>query len=126
MNINTINDGIAYYQREFPEQRQVAKDYFVEFLKGYGITYNSPIYEFAKSADDVKYRLLQLGVSTKSLEGISIFADSFTEPSDQIILDYLHAKENLSRDIIEFLSGEGTRLSSSVNAEQQIREAVVA
>ena len=70
--IEIINDGIASYQKEFPEQRMVAKEYFVEFMSEYGITYNSPIYEFAKSADDVKYRLLQIGVSTKSLEGVSI------------------------------------------------------
>ncbi|WP_266065078.1 hypothetical protein [Brucella intermedia] len=104
-DIKTINDGIALYQKEFPEQRMVAKEYFVKFLNEYGITYNSPIYEFAKSAEDVKYRLLQIGLSTKSLEGISIFADSFTVPSDEAILSYLERKEALCRDIIQFLSG---------------------
>lgn len=103
--INIINDGIAMYQQNFPEQRMIAKNYFVEFMREYGITYNSPIYEFAKSADDVKYRLLQIGVSTKSLEGISVFADSFTEPSDEAIITYLKRKEPLCRDIIDFLSG---------------------
>jgi predicted subunit of tRNA(5-methylaminomethyl-2-thiouridylate) methyltransferase len=101
----TINDGIAFYQREFPEQRMIAKEYFVEFMSDFGITYHSPIYEFAKSADDVKYRLLQIGVSTKSLEGISIFADSFSVPSDEIILSYLRRKEPICRDIVAFLRG---------------------
>ncbi|WP_323989143.1 hypothetical protein [Nguyenibacter sp. L1] len=103
--ISTINDGIAFYQKEFPEQRMIAKEYFIRFMSEYGITYNSPIYDFAKSADDVKYRLLQIGISTKSLEGISIFADSFSLPSDEIILSYLARKEALCRDIISFLSG---------------------
>lgn len=103
--ISVINDGIALYQKEFPEQRMVAKDYFIDFMREYGLTYNSPIYEFAKSAEDVKYRLLQIGVSTKSLEGVSIFADSFSEPSDAIILSYLKRKEPLCRDIIAFLRG---------------------
>lgn len=103
--IKTINDGIASYQKEFPEQRMIAKEYFTNFIREYGITYNSPIYGFARSAEDVKYRLLQIGVSTKSLEGISIFADSFSEPSDETILTYLRRKEPLCRDIINFLAG---------------------
>ncbi|MGG1945540.1 hypothetical protein AB1286_12090 [Trinickia sp. NRRL B-1857] len=105
-NISVINDGIASYQKEFPEQRMIAKDYFVNFMKEYGISYRSPIYDFAQSVDDVKYRLLQLGVSTKSLEGISIFADSFSTPSDEIILSYLERKEGICRDIIELLIGQ--------------------
>jgi predicted subunit of tRNA(5-methylaminomethyl-2-thiouridylate) methyltransferase len=104
-NINIINDGITEYQKEFPEQRLVAKEYFVNYMKGYDIEYRSPIYEFAKSQDDVKYRLLQAGISTKSLEGLSVFADSFTPASDEVILNYLHRKEDLSRDIINFLTG---------------------
>lgn len=104
-SIKSINDGIAVYQKEFPEQRMVAKDYFISFMEEYGIAYNSPIYEFARSAEDVKYRLLQIGVSTKSLEGVSIFADSFSEPSDETILSYLRRKEGLCRDVIAFLSG---------------------
>jgi hypothetical protein len=74
-------------------------------MSQYGLEYRSPIYEFATSADSVKYRLLQLGLATKSLEGISIFADSFTTPSDKTVLAYLRQKEPLCRDIIDFLSG---------------------
>ncbi|MBK0032150.1 hypothetical protein IBT47_07635 [Erwinia sp. S43] len=104
--INTINDGITHYQMEFPEQRQVAKAFLVEMMAQYDINYQSPIYEFAQSADDVKYRLLQLGISTKSLEGISIFADSFSTPSDEVILAYLREKAPLAQNIVRFLSGE--------------------
>lgn len=104
--INTINDGITHYQMEFPEQRQVAKAFLVEMMAQYDINYQSPIYEFAQSADDVKYRLLQLGISTKSLEGISIFADSFSTPSDEVILGYLRDKAPLAQNIVRFLSGE--------------------
>ena len=112
-DIKIINDGIAFYQKEFPEQRMIAKEYFVAFMSEYGIDYRSPIYEFAKSVDDVKYRLLQLGVSTKSLEGISIFADSFSTPSDEIILSYLERKEAICRDIVQLLMGQaGERRST--------------
>jgi predicted subunit of tRNA(5-methylaminomethyl-2-thiouridylate) methyltransferase len=121
--IKTVNDGIARYQMEFPEQRLVAKEYFVKFMQQYGIEYNSPIYEFAKSSDDVKYRLLQLGLSTKSLEGVSIFGDSFTVPSDETILAYLIEKEPLSRDIIQFLSGEGFFTGNEAQAQVSSRAA---
>lgn len=104
-NITIINDGITHYQKEFPEQRLIAKEYFVDFMSSYGIKYESPIYDFAKSQDDVKYRLLQAGVSTKSLEGLSVFADSFTTASDETILNYLKRKEHKARNIISFLTG---------------------
>ena len=103
--ITVINDGITSYQKEFPEQRLVAKEYFINMMNQFGIQYRSPIYEFAQSSDDVKYRLLQLGISTKSLEGISIFGDSFSTPSDEVILSYLQDKTPLALNIIEFLSG---------------------
>lgn len=109
--IDTINDGIAFYQKEFPEQRLVAKDYFINVIGDYGIKYNSPIYEFAKSTDDVKYRLLQIGVSTKSLEGISVFADSFTTPSDEVIISYLSRKEPIFKDIVDFLTGSALEVN---------------
>jgi len=117
-----MNDGIARYQQDYPEQRIVAREYFEEFLAGYGIDYRSPIYEFATSGEDVKYRLLQLGLSTKSLEGVSIFGDSFSTPSDETIMAYLHEKEALSQDIINFLAGSG--LANSYEADNSVEIAV--
>ena len=93
----------------------MARDYFVEFMKGYGITYESPIYNWAQSSDDVKYKLLQLGLSTKSLEGLSVFADSFTTPSDEVVLQYLRDKERKAVDIIDFL--QGSKVNSSTSLE---------
>ncbi|MBA5607404.1 hypothetical protein H3H36_18770 [Duganella sp. FT3S] len=104
-DISVVNDGITNYQKEFPEQRLVAKEYFVKMMEKFDIAYRSPIYEFAQSSDDVKYKLLQLGISTKSLEGVSIFGDSFTTPSDEVILSYLQEKTPLAMSIIDFLSG---------------------
>lgn len=115
-DITIVNDGIAVYPKEFPEQRSVARDYFVEFMKGYGITYESPIYNWAQSSDDVKYKLLQLGLSTKSLEGLSVFADSFTTPSDEVVLQYLRDKERKAVDIIDFLQGSKVNSFTSLGA----------
>lgn len=106
--LSTVNDGIASYQSEFPEQRIVAKEHFIKFLSDYGIEYNSPVYELATSSEEVKYRLLQLGLSTKSPEGISIFGDSFTTPDDETILNYLREKDEIAREIIAFLKGDLT------------------
>lgn len=110
--ITVVNDGIAAYQREFPEQCSVAKEYFVKFMKRYSIDYESPIYDWAQSSEDVKYRLLQLGLSTKSLEGLSVFADSFTTPSDDVIVSYLNDKESKAVDIIDFLQGKKSNCSN--------------
>lgn len=115
-DIDVINDGITHYQQEFPEQRLVAKEFLVDLMKEFGIQYNSPIYEFAQSSDDVKYRLLQLGISTKSLEGVSIFGDSFTTPSDDTILAYLREKTPLALNIVKFLSGETLTLAKKVTS----------
>jgi len=115
-DIAVINDGITHYQQEFPEQRLVAKEYLVDLMQEFSIQYNSPIYEFAQSSDDVKYRLLQLGISTKSLEGVSIFGDSFTTPSDDTIISYLREKTPLALNIVKFLSGETLTLAKKVAA----------
>lgn len=86
----------------------MAKEHFIKFLSDYGIEYNSPVYELATSSEEVKYRLLQLGLSTKSLEGISIFGDSFTTPDDETILNYLREKDEIAREIVAFLEGDLT------------------
>ncbi len=75
-------------------------------MVNFGIQYRSPIYESSQSEEDVKYRLLQLGISTKSLEGISIFGDSFSAPSDETVFAYLHEKAPVALNIIKFLSGD--------------------
>ncbi len=58
-----------------------------------------------KPTNPVKYRLLQAGISTKSLEGLSIFANSFSSASDETILSYLKRKEEKCKDVIVFLTG---------------------
>jgi predicted subunit of tRNA(5-methylaminomethyl-2-thiouridylate) methyltransferase len=111
-DISVINDGVTRYQQEFPEQRSIAREYFRVFIAEFGIEYRSPIYEMATCADSVKYKLLALGLSTKSLEGISIFADSFTTPSDEVIAAYLQEKEEVSRQMIDLLCGRDSNVPS--------------
>ena len=104
-DITVMNDGIARYQQDLAEQRDVARVFFENFTASYGMTGYSPIYEYASSEDLVKYRLMQLGLTTKSLEENAMFGDSFSSPSDDVVLAYLKEKEPLAREIVEFLAG---------------------
>lgn len=110
--ISKVSDGVVTYQQEFPEQKEVALDFLREFMRTYGIEYDSPIYEI-ESEDEVKYGLLRLGLCTKSLEGISLFADSSTEPSAEGVLAYLEEKEPLAHEILAFLMGTLPRTPAS-------------
>ena len=103
--ISICNDGITNYQSEFPEQRDCAKQWMQEFMLKYKILQQSPVYELATSENIVKNNLFQAGVSPKSLEGVTIFADSFSTPSNEDIINYLMDKEALADTIISFISG---------------------
>jgi predicted subunit of tRNA(5-methylaminomethyl-2-thiouridylate) methyltransferase len=98
--IQTLADGTSSYQAEMPEQRPVAIDFFRELSAKYDIRYETPIIEVG-SEMNVKYALLEAGISTKSLEGLSMFADSFTRADDQTVLAYLRCKENAACSYIE-------------------------
>lgn len=102
--MTVVNDGVVAYEKEYPEQRPGAIEFLQTFTKSYGVEYRSPLYRYA-SRLDVKNRLLQLGLSPKSIEGVTIFADTFTTPSDEVVLEYLRDKEPLARDIVAFLLG---------------------
>ena len=44
-----------------------------------------------------------------------MFADSFTTPSDEVVLQYLRDKERKAVDIIDFL--QGSKVNSSTSLE---------
>jgi predicted subunit of tRNA(5-methylaminomethyl-2-thiouridylate) methyltransferase len=114
-NIGTLADGTSGYQAEMPEQRSVAITFFQDLSTRYGIRYETPIAEI-DSEMDVKYALLEAGMSTKSLEGLSMFADSFTRADDQTILAYLRSKEHTACSYIERFAGREELLR---NADQE-------
>ncbi|RID88372.1 hypothetical protein D1953_04095 [Peribacillus asahii] len=86
--ISRMVDGCVGYQEDLAEQKEVAIELLKDFERQYGIEYESPIYNYG-SKDDVKYALLTLGLSSKSLEGVSIFGDAFSEPSEQQVQEYI-------------------------------------
>lgn len=102
--ITKLLDGVVKYQDELVEQKIIAMEMLKNFEKEYNITYESPIYEFGDKKA-VKYALLEFGISNKSLEGVSIFGDSFTEPDDSVIKEYIEDKIHYCREHIDLLLG---------------------
>ena len=99
-DIPAIAFGATSYQSDMPEQRKVAVDFFHNFTRSHGIELRTPVADCA-SADDVKYQLWDLGISTKSLEGISIFSDSFSFAADSVVLDYLRQKRPICDEFLQ-------------------------
>jgi hypothetical protein len=93
-SIKLLADGTSGYQSDMPEQRDTAIEFFRELSSEFEIQYETPIREMTSDLD-VKYALLEVGISTKSLEGLSMFADSFTRASDQTVREYLESKRSL-------------------------------
>jgi hypothetical protein len=90
--IAVLADGTSGYQADLPEQRDTAIDFFRNLSERYAVRYETPVKD-ATSSDEVKYALLDAGISTKSLEGISMFADSFSMADDDTVRSYLELKK---------------------------------
>lgn len=101
---NDINAGYTLYQEDFPEQRRAAIDFFIEFLNSYRINFHQPIYEDATSVEYVKYKLMEIGLSNKPLEGSTLFSDTFSVADSQTIVEYLHNKKELAHKHVQFLT----------------------
>jgi hypothetical protein len=99
--IKELASGFVSYEKEFAEQNLTAISLLKAFVNEYGINYYTPIYNY-KSIDEVKYRLLDFGISTKSLEGFSIFADSFSVPSEKVVGMYIKEKLSICKEYIDF------------------------
>ena len=115
--IDRMVDGCVGYQEDLAEQKEVAIEILKDFEKQYGIEYESPIYNYG-SKDDVKYALLTLGLSSKSLEGVSIFGDAFSEPSEQQVQEYMVDKLPICHKHVELFTNtakviEETRYKTS-------------
>lgn len=90
-DISVMMDGSAKYQNDLAEQKMIAINLLTEFEQEHGIAFKTPIYDI-KDGETVKYELLKMGVTNKSLESVSIFGDSFSEPSDTMVNEYIKDK----------------------------------
>lgn len=89
--IHRIAFGATAYQNNLPEQQPAVLELFREFLNKYGIQFLTPGDGWA-SEDEVKERLHIAGVSSKSLEGISLLADIDDYPSPEAAVAYARRK----------------------------------
>ena len=103
-NCKLINVGYTKYQEEFPEQRESSITFFQRFLGKYAIKLDCPIYEAATTVEYVKYKLMQIGLSNKPLEGSTLFGDTFSKADNETILNYLRRKEDLAHEHVKFLT----------------------
>ena len=101
-DIEFLYDGVVNYQSDLVEQKKIAMDKFKEFEAAYNINYESPIYNFG-NRKEIKYALLDFGISNKSLEGVSIFGDSFSEPEDWMIKEYMDEKFHFCHEYIRLM-----------------------
>ncbi|WP_051371619.1 hypothetical protein [Streptomyces sp. 142MFCol3.1] len=99
-SVTVLADGTTGYQADLPEQRHVAIKFFHDLAQHFGITYETPVLD-CTSSQEVRFGLLEAGLSTKSLEGISMFADTFSYAADETVADYLAAKRQTAVEYIE-------------------------
>lgn len=105
LGIKYIADGTVKYQEHLAEQTPEAVTFFRKFSEEYGIQYLTPIIG-ASSEDQVKDSLFILGISTKSLESISLLSDSFSKPDEGVSALYLERKKPICTRYIAFRRGE--------------------
>ncbi|MEH7048614.1 hypothetical protein [Bacillus pseudomycoides] len=127
-NITRLVDGCVSYQQDLAEQKIIALELFKDFEIKYGITYDCPIY-FYNSQDDVKYALLTLGLSSKSLESVSIFGDSFTEPTEREVNEYIIDKMYICEEYVNMMINtdklEGFSYSANRNKHLEGKEVII-
>jgi hypothetical protein len=84
--------GVVSYKGHALQQMPAANEAMRQFVERYGIEYRTPLLRY-DSVDDVKYALFELGVSTKSLEGCSLFDDSYSSADAGTVTRYIAAKQ---------------------------------
>lgn len=89
-NIHIVADGSVKYQNDFPEQNGVALEIFRGLYEKYGIEYKTLLSE-VNSAKDVKYRLLDNGISIQSMEDTCLFSNTFNKAEEKSIKEFLNA-----------------------------------
>lgn len=90
-NIRAIASGFTQYESHLPEQMPEAIKMLRSFIAKYKIDYLTPVYDYS-SEEAVKEKLFEFGISTKSLEGFSIFADTSSYTESEVVLKYLMEK----------------------------------
>ncbi|MGW2307716.1 hypothetical protein [Actinomadura luteofluorescens] len=96
----TVTGFSSYQAAEYMEQMPVAIEVSRSLFAEYGLFFETPIRRY-DSLDEVKYQLLDFGITTKSLEAVSLFADSFSIPEEGAVVGYMESKLPTCRRYIE-------------------------
>lgn len=90
-NIHIVADGSVKYQNDFPEQNGIALEIFKKLYQQYDIEYKTLLSD-VESAKDVKYQLLDNGISIQSMEDTCLFSNTFKEASEESIKGFLNER----------------------------------
>lgn len=91
-NIHVVADGFAKRQEGFPEQDSSFLEKMRRIYGQYGLQNESPLYEIAKSKQEVKKILFRYNLSTKSIEPGCLFGDTFSKASTESVKAYFEKK----------------------------------
>lgn len=91
VNAERIVNGFSGYQSHLPEQGPDAVQRIADFIAEYDIQLDTPLRN-VKSVQEVQYELLEYGLSPKSLEGVSVFADCCQPASVDTVAQYIERK----------------------------------
>jgi hypothetical protein len=98
--IAVVATGFTHYQRHYAEQMPEAVEMLRTFMANNGLSYELPVASY-RHEDEVKYSLLDFGVTTKSLEAVSVFSDTFSVPDAKIVTQYIADKLPICSAYIE-------------------------
>lgn len=106
-DIKIVADGSVKYQEDFPEQDKEAIRMFRQLYSSYGIKYETLLSEIS-SAKQVKYELLDNGISMQSLEDTCLFSNTFSKANKKEIISFLTRKIPLAQKyLFERMQMEG-------------------
>jgi len=114
-SISVIADGYTSYQSsKYPEQSKEVIEILKNFSAEFGILYINPVFN-QDSFQKTKYELFDFGISSNSIEGVCIFADTYSEGKPEDIVTYIYKRLNVCREFIHNLI---TMESAMVNQER--------
>lgn len=99
-DITCVADGSVKYQGSFPEQNSLSLEYFKKLYKQYGIEYVTLLSDVS-SAKEVKYQLLDNGISIQSMEDTCLFNNTFSPATEESISSFIEERMEICRAYIE-------------------------
>lgn len=99
-DISYVADGSVKYQDTFPEQNSLSLNYFKELYKHYGIEYTTLLAN-VNSSKEVKYQLLDNGISIQSMEDTCLFNNTFSPASEEHISSFIEERLEICKSYID-------------------------